>query len=90
MSASTSLQGSSKVIDWVEQQALGDQEENTVASLEKEAHQPPAKNPEGKVYDIATLLNISATADLSKIHLRIHQGALHGMCQSFSGKVIST
>ena len=80
MSGPATAQGNTKVIDWVEQQALGeDQAVSIVGDSDKATYQPQTSNPRGKYYDIMTLLNIRATTDSSNIHLRIHPGALHGM-----------
>ena len=72
--------GDTKVMDWVEQQALGDGIDSIVSEVNKLVCQPPISNPSGQVYDIQTLLDMCSTVDLSHIHLRIHQGALHGKC----------
>lgn len=78
MSESVPAQGHTKVIDWVEQQALG--EGPVLQDADKTSYQPPTKIPGGRHYDILTLLNIRATTDPSNVHLRIHPGALHGTC----------
>lgn len=79
MSGPTPATGDTKVMDWVEQQALGDGIDSIVGEVNKTPYQQQTTNPEGRVYDIQTLLDICAATDLSNIHLRIHQGALHGM-----------
>lgn len=78
MTEQTSAPNDTKVMDWVEQQALGDGIDNIVGDVNKTLQDQQAPNPDGKVYDIPTLLDICASVDLDKIHLRIHQGALHG------------
>ena len=75
--------GDTKVMDWVEQQALGDGIESIASDVNKSICQPQIPNLNGRVYDIQTLLDMCSTVDLSHIHLRIHHGALHGMCRNF-------
>ena len=78
MSRSISTQGNTKVIDWVEQQAIGGQAEEITAALEESGPHPSTRNANGKVYDIPTLLKICESVDLTNIRLRIHQAALQG------------
>ena len=82
MSEPKPAEGNTKVIDWVEQQAMDDEHGgSTLDDTNAPPYHPPWKNPGGKPYDILTLLNIRATTDTSNVHLRIHPGALHGMLQ---------
>lgn len=91
MSGPMSGTGDTKVMDWVEQQALGDGIDSIASDINKLVYQPQTSNPNGRVYDIQTLLDMCSTVDLSRIHLRIHQGALHGrFCFSRSLSLCST
>ena len=82
MSEPKPAEGNTKVIDWVEQQAMDDEHGgSTLDDTNAPPYHPPWRNPGGKHYDILTLLNIRATTDTSNVHLRIHPGALHGMLQ---------
>ena len=81
MSPKPTVQLSSKVTDWVEQQALEDGGPGTAdAGTVAEATFKPSlvAKTGSKKYDIATLLQLRYTTDLANIELRIHPSALQG------------